>query len=206
MRILTWNIHGARDASPARIAQEIAGQRPDVVCLNEVRRRHGKRLGRMLRLRTYVASSFIGPYGNAILTNEPIASWRRLRFAAVRRVDRRDAAIVHLRAGVTIVAVHLNLRRDERVRNASELLAVVADRSIIAGDLNETPDDVVPRMLAARLEDGGRNPGLPTFPSGTPRARIDYVWVPAGTAVRESTVVPTTASDHLPVVVDIDSP
>jgi endonuclease/exonuclease/phosphatase family metal-dependent hydrolase len=165
MRIITWNIHGARDAPVAQIAREIASHHADVVCLNEVRRRHGKRLGRALGLRAFVASSFIGPYGTAILTNEPVSAWRRFRFPGVRRIERRDASLVTLAEGSTIAAVHFGLRAPERLRNAAELLEALPDRAIITGDMNETPRRAVAQLFAARFDDAGLEADDPTFPA-----------------------------------------
>jgi endonuclease/exonuclease/phosphatase family metal-dependent hydrolase len=204
MRILTWNIHGARDASIAEIAGEIAAHEADVVCLNEVKLSDGKRLRDVLRMRAFVASSFIGPYGNAILTRELVTAWRRFRFSRVRRIDRRDAALVTLADGMMIAAIHLGLRAPERSSSAAELLAALPDRAIVAGDANETPDHAAVRLFSSRFDDAGRERAEPTFPAGEPRSRIDYVWVPKGTPVRACRVVPTRASDHLPVIVDFD--
>jgi endonuclease/exonuclease/phosphatase family metal-dependent hydrolase len=204
MRILTWNIHGARDASITKIAGEIAVHEADVVCLNEVKRRDGRRLGDALGVRAFVASSFIGPYGNVILTNEPVIAWHPFRFSRVRRVDRRDAAIITLADGTMIGAIHLGLRAPERSRSAAELLAALPDRAIVAGDANETPDRPAVRLFSSRFDDAGREGADPTFPAGAPHSRIDYVWVPRGTLVRACRVVRTKASDHLPVIVDID--
>lgn len=204
MRILTWNIHGARDAPIEEIAGEISVHEADVVCLNEVKRSDGKRLHDALRMRAFVASSFIGPYGNAILTNEPVTAWRHFRFSRVRRVDRRDAALITLADGPMIAAVHLGLRAPERSRLAAELLAALPDRAIIAGDANENPEGAAVRLLSGRLDDAGREGGEPTFPAAAPHSRIDYIWVPRGTRVRACRVVPTMASDHLPLIVEID--
>ena len=206
MRIVTWNIHGAKDASLGRIADEIAGFEPDVVCLNEVPRRHGKRLGRLLRLRSYVASSFVGPYGNAIFTNEPVARWHRFRFAGTRRIDRRDAALLELTAGPTIAAVHLNsLRPHDRPRNVAELVRHLPDRSIVAGDMNETAGGAVARELSGRFVDACDGGTEPTFPAAVPRVRIDQVWVPPGTVVLSCRTAATDASDHRPVIVEIET-
>ena len=202
MRIITWNIHGARDASIGEIAGEIAAHSADVVCLNEVRRSDGKRLRDALGMRAFVASSFIGPYGNVILTNEPVVAWRRFRFSRVRRIDRRDAALVTLADGMIIAAIHLGLRAPERARSVAELLAALPDRSIIAGDANETPEGAAARSLSGRFDDAGHERGEPTFPSAAPRSRIDYVWLPSRTLVRVCRVVPTAASDHLPLIVE----
>ena len=206
MRILTWNIHGARDASIAEIAGAIAVHEADVVCLNEVKRSDGKRLRDALRMRAFVASSFIGPYGCAIFTNESVARWRRFRFSEVRRIDRRDAALITLADGTMIAAIHLGLRGPERSRSAAKLLAALPDRAIVAGDANETPDHAAVRLFSSRFDDAASERAEPTFPASEPRSRIDYVWVPRGTRVLACGVVPTRASDHLPVIADIDSP
>jgi endonuclease/exonuclease/phosphatase family metal-dependent hydrolase len=53
-------------------------------------------------------------------------------------------------------------------------------------------------------------PGEPTFPAGNPRARIDYIWASASlaSAARDcqvwQTAETTLASDHLPVLAEID--
>lgn len=205
MRIVTWNIHGARDAPLERIARELENVRADMVCLNEVRRRDGKKLGRLLGMRPYVASSWIGPHGNAIFTNGPVTRWRRLRFRGVRRGHRRDAAVVELTGGPTIAAIHLNaLRPDDRIRNAAEMVASLPERSIIAGDINEGADGAVATQLSSRFDDACAGPAEPTFPATDPRARIDFVWVPPGAEIVSCRVVATDASDHLPVIVDVE--
>ena len=201
---MTWNIHGGRDAPLDQIALEIEAQHADVICLNEVRRPHGRALGRALSMRSFVTSSRLGPYSNAILTGLPVSSWKRLKFAGVRRVDRRDAAIVTLEGGVTIAAVHLNLRAAERVRNIRQLIDALPDRSIIAGDLNETQGGRVWPVLAERFFDACDTSNVPTFPAGAPRQRLDYIWVLPGTHVERSDVIATRSSDHRAVVVTVD--
>lgn len=213
MRLLTWNVHGFRDASVATIADEISAHHADVVCLNEVPRAQGRRIGVALGMRAFVASSPFGPYGNTILTSRPVDRWRRLRFSGVRRTARRDAAIVGLAGGLAVAAVHLSLRAAERARHIAELLAALPPEAIVAGDMNERPGGTVWNTLDARLADaagaaaadaaGVAAAPQPTFPAGAPTARIDGIWVPHGTQVIRCEVIETTASDHRPVVVDL---
>lgn len=206
MRVLTWNIHGLRDASLATIAAEIAAQAPDVVCLNEVPRRLGARLGAALGMRAFVASSPIGPYGNAVLTREPIAVTLPLRFHGVRRVARRDAAVIGFHSELIIAAVHLSLRAPERLRHIEQLLDALPDRAIVAGDMNEQPGGNVWRALDARLDDAGTTVGEPTFPASGPTARIDAIWTPRGARVTRYDVLLTTSSDHRPIIAELDLP
>jgi endonuclease/exonuclease/phosphatase family metal-dependent hydrolase len=153
--VLTWNIHGARDASLSQIASEIRAVDADVVCLNEVRRAHIARLARALGMRAYGAVCRFGPYGNVVLTSQPVASFRRLRFARARRVDRRDASLVTLASGLTVACVHLNLRADERVAHAREFLAALPARAIVAGDFNETSERAAAQQMSERFDDAG---------------------------------------------------
>jgi endonuclease/exonuclease/phosphatase family metal-dependent hydrolase len=48
----------------------------------------------------------------------------------------------------------------------------------------------------------GSGPGL-TFDAATPHARIDYILISPDVAARAAWLVPTAASDHYPVVVDL---
>jgi endonuclease/exonuclease/phosphatase family metal-dependent hydrolase len=135
-------------------------------------------------------------------------------------------------ARLTAVSVHLPLRPDERVSHARMVRERTATLPasgagptslVIAGDLNEPPDGPAWAVLGAGLTDAAGASGVraPTFPSWRPARRIDAVLV--GPAVRVAAVqVPgstssgspgevvgvtaqdlRSASDHLPIVVDL---
>jgi endonuclease/exonuclease/phosphatase family metal-dependent hydrolase len=46
-------------------------------------------------------------------------------------------------------------------------------------------------------------PASYTFPSERPSRQLDYIWLTPDLAFSEVTVIDTTASDHLPVMVEI---
>jgi endonuclease/exonuclease/phosphatase family metal-dependent hydrolase len=134
---------------------------------------------------------------------------------------------------LTAVSVHLPLRPDERVSHARMVRERTATMRttgagptslVIAGDLNEPPDGPAWATLAVGLTDaaavvtGGTD--APTFPSWRPARRIDAVLVGPGVRVAGVQVPGSTsassgemagltaqdlrsASDHLPVVVDL---
>lgn len=204
LRVATWNIHGARDASIEEISEVLRELRAEVVCLNEVPRRLAAPLARRVEMEAFTAASVIGPYGNAILTSREVASWRRFRFSRVPRKARRDAAIVTLTEGPTIAAIHLNLRAAERARHIGELLEALPSDAVVAGDMNEQPGGTVWRTLDARLSDMAVADPEPTFPAGAPTARIDGIWVPETATAIACRVHPTDRSDHRPVVADVE--
>lgn len=82
---------------------------------------------------------------------------------------------------------------------------------VLIGDLNIRPRSRNYRQLAAALRDAhreNRQRGQPTFPSRFPALRLDYAFVGPGISVRCAEIVRTPlariASDHLPVIFDIE--
>lgn len=114
-------------------------------------------------------------------------------------------AIVNVRGTrINVLTAHLDYRADPAVRQAqvSEILRILSDtmRTILAGDLNATPDAAELQPLFARLSDvwpPNDSPGY-TYPASAPTKRIDYILVsrlwPGAVAV-----VPGTSADHRPV-------
>jgi endonuclease/exonuclease/phosphatase family metal-dependent hydrolase len=99
-------------------------------------------------------------------------------------------------------------------RKDVDLLATLREPLVLAGDFNDFPAGPVTRTLANRLLDcGAVAHGLVatrTFPSRWPLLRLDRVYTSSAVAVMRSFVARTpllqVASDHLPVVVDLDVP
>jgi endonuclease/exonuclease/phosphatase family metal-dependent hydrolase len=110
-----------------------------------------------------------------------------------------------LRAGertVDVFNVHFGLTPEQRKEQASAVLTLLgSEPSIVAGDLNATPDSPVLEILSGRLRDTLAAAGAKT-PS-----RIDYVLVTAELDVLSSRVVSAPpaelASDHLPCAADV---
>ena len=90
-------------------------------------------------------------------------------------------------------------------------LAAVSQRGLlgVGGDFNDLPDSRVHRALCAALVDCwreavGEEEG-PTYPSSSPRKRIDWLLRARGSQWRTESarVVPTAASDHCAVVFEL---
>lgn len=207
MRVLTLNVQGFRDGVD-RASRVIDATDPDVVMLNEVFRGPAKRLA----LETGSGFVFgttrrLHRFGNAILLREPPRAKRRLIFNRTRGYAPRGAVAV-ASGGVTFVVVHLGLSGDERVRHAMQLVTWLEpyERVVIAGDLNEGPDQPAARYLAASYRDVfaevGEGSGE-TYPASDPLHRIDYVFCSRSLTPVRASVVPIAASDHLPVAAEI---
>jgi endonuclease/exonuclease/phosphatase family metal-dependent hydrolase len=223
LRLMTYNVHQGFDDGNVPgldgLVATIAAEAPDVVVLQEVTRgwmitqQHdvltvlAERLGMQ-----YAFGPTIGEaYGNAVLSRLPLTDVRTISFprqAAIRHQPR--GALLFRVADVLVVATHLDHiagASDVRQGQVRLILAAWAGvrPAIVAGDLNALPGSPELRMLAeAGFTDLAAAAGAdqPTSPAREPSNRVDYVW---GNGVVGSQVhtVPSTASDHRPVVVNI---
>lgn len=221
LRVVVWNVHGLR-AGVSAAAEAVGRHQPDVVLLNEVGW-SGWRLRRLARALDARAASGLRllRWGvtNAVLVRPP---WRLLRTRTIglpRRAGPRRGLVTALlgRSGyrLTAASAHLGLSDPERLAHARDLtdriLPSLRAPVLLGGDLNEPPEGRAASWLAERLWDAfaaaGEGPGE-TFPARDPRARIDYLFVPEAVKVAAALVDGGAegASDHLPLVVDLELP
>lgn len=225
MRIATYNIHRAVGAdgrqSAARIARVLQEIDADVVALQEVAFRLDESdhlleyLARELQAQVVEGVTMFderGHYGNAVLTRLPVSTVDRLDISVPGR-EPRGAIEVGLRLEslvIRLVATHLGLRPRERRAQIKSLLPRFeprgADVRILLGDLNEWFLWGRPVRWLRRVF--GETPALRTFPAKSPWFALDRLWVAPRAAITDlrTHVSPTarTASDHLPLVADLD--
>ena len=224
---MSYNVHDLRDdrAAAASVVRWVA---PDVLCLQEVPRRHTTevRLPRFARACGMAwGRGRLRTGGTAVLVGSRVVLVGRSRGRLpVRFPDRTRgyaAATVGLpgAAGrpVTVVSVHLGLRAEERVRHTSAVLARHASEGtspssasdvVIAGDLNEGNDGRAFATLAARLRLVSGDAA--TYPSCAPTAALDVLFasgdltVVGGPPTQVDAYDLIRGSDHRPVWVDLD--
>jgi endonuclease/exonuclease/phosphatase family metal-dependent hydrolase len=219
--------------APERIARVIARQDPDVVALQELdvgRRRSGgmDQAGEVARL--LGMSAHFHPavameeekYGDAVLGRVPLRLVRTGVLLGRRGNEPRGALWVEVMMEgkpLQVINTHLSLWPGERLSQAESLLGPdwlgdprAAGPAVLCGDFNARPGSQVCRRLGARLRDAqlelaGRRPRGTWF-GRWPMGRIDHVYLGEGLRVREVIVPATeldkTASDHLPLVVDLE--
>lgn len=155
-----------------------------------------------------------GPYGNALLTRLPVRDVRRIDLSVPGR-EPRGALVVRLDWGgteLTVAATHLGLRPAERRRQVRSLLGSIPQDphgvSLLMGDINEWLLAGRPlRWLHARF---GRPPAPASFPAAFPLLALDRIWVHPCQVMRrlwaQDTQLARNASDHLPVVAELERP
>jgi len=219
LRVLSYNI-GSQRGDPAALAEVVRRLDPDVAVLQEAPRRLRWRtrcadLARRFGL-VYAAGGLPGA-GNLVLTNfrvRVLESWGVL-FPLTPGRHLRGAAFARCavgRASFVVAGSHLATDPEERPGQAAVLRREVARAGgplVLGCDLNETPDGASWRMVADGLRDAAPDgdEASATFPSGSPRLRLDAIFVGPGIEVRAHRVVDSDlarkASDHLPVVAEL---
>ncbi len=230
IRLATYNIHAGigRDGrfDFERIASVINELQADVVALHEVESQPGDLgmlglLAGQTGLRAVAGPTLIrasGHYGNALLT--------RCRFLDVVRLDLsvparepRGALDVQLECrglALRVLATHLGLRPAERRQQVRMLLrhldpaptgsTVLTGPTVLMGDLNEWFLWGWPlRRLHRFFEE---SPAPATFPSRFPLFALDRFWLTPRhglcTVFAHRSALARIASDHLPLVAEID--
>ncbi|MFP4039252.1 MAG: glycosyltransferase [Desulfosudaceae bacterium] len=164
-------------------------------------------------------------YGNVILSRYPT---RRVKSAALAglsgypHLERRSVLWVEIQVdnGQTyqILTTHVGLMKKEQQLQVHELLSeewlrhqACSRRTIFCGDLNLPPDSFAHTLLSERFKDAQQNlPGhrpRPTWPGRYPLRILDYVFVSQDMTVQAvdvpSSALARIASDHLPLIVDV---
>jgi endonuclease/exonuclease/phosphatase family metal-dependent hydrolase len=228
LSVLSYNIHqcvgldGRRDAT--RIAGILKEVNADVVGLQEV---HSAYDGTFEAYQTrYLAEAtgynvVNGPnvtkenseYGNILLTRHEVVRVRRLDLSVPGREARGaiDADIAIGDRMVRVIVSHLGLGIRERRYQAERLIALLGQEKtmpvIVMLDLNEWFPVGAP--ILRFNEEFGKAPCLRSFPSVCPLFSLDRVWVKPRAALvgiqTHKTPVTRVASDHLPIVANIDA-
>lgn len=155
-------------------------------------------------------------YGNAVLSRHPVLGRRVVPLPADAGAEPRGLLEVLVSVDGTDVRVattHLQNRsaRQRRAQAAAIVAALGTDPrpTVLVGDMNAEPDSPEVGLLTAVFDDAwaavGAGDGW-TFDAATPHARIDYVLSTPDVVARAARVVPSGASDHLPVVADLHLP
>lgn len=231
LRVMTYNIHHAEGmdgkVDAGRIAQVLSSAKADLVALQEVDRNVERT--QTIDLPHIIASnigfSFAfgknidfqgGSYGNAILSRFPILESNNHHYKMLREGEQRGLLYAKVDidgAPLIFASTHIDFRPDntERLSNVEEMVQL-AERFkplpvILCGDFNDAPNSEVHFRLKEHFTDAwetaGEGGGF-TYSSAKPNKRIDFIFVTANVQINKATVISTQASDHLPLVVELN--
>ena len=200
LRVMTYNIYGARATSPANaadldaIAEVIRRQNPDFVTLNEVdvfTNRTGKDvhqardLAEKLGMEWQAIDRDGGEYGDAVLSKYPILEKRSYRLPCAAEQPGEDRSLCVIRVQIDgkdlyVASTHLDhLSGDaSRLVQATEIRRIrdteLEGDLILCGDLNAIPSSNVIATMTSFLTNTGPIDQY-TFPSDDPSRKIDYI-------------------------------
>lgn len=234
MRVMTYNVHSCigsdRRVAPERIRQVIEDAAADVVALQEVdveqERTRGLHQPAWLADQLGMHYAFVsaracggGQYGNAVLSRYPLETVRHACLPQFRRREARAVQWVSVRAplgSVNVLNTHFGLSLRERVLQTRALLGESwlgpsPRRTVLCGDFNARPGSRVHRSLCGVLCDAIASctqRSLRTWPARWPLLQLDHVFLSRDLRAKRCEVprrrMERLASDHLPLVVDIE--
>lgn len=223
LRVLSYNVLSLR-LGLERVAAVVRACEPDVVCVQEAPRfwawrAHCARLALESGLR--VVTGGRPAAANLLLARRdlPVVEGRSVRLRWHPPLHRRGVAIGVFEVGgapLVVASTHLSLDDGERLAQARQIAGLVtryAAPAVLAGDVNEDPDDAAFRHLAETFTDAYAaapdGDGL-TSTARNPRRRIDAVFVDRRLRVVRCGVpdVPgiEDASDHRPLLAVVEVP
>lgn len=233
LRVMTYNIHVGvgmdKKLDLQRIADVINAAHPDLVGLQEVdrgvKRTEGKdeivELAAMTRLDYYAFAPNLdyqgGKYGVAILSRLPIKHVEHRMFENKREAERRGMLRVEVEVDgkrLNFVTTHLDYQfEDGRLFEAEQMLKFldgVKDPMIVVADLNDLPTGSAYALMRTKFDDAwitsrAQGEGF-SYPADKPAKRIDHIFYQKGSSIRakKSWVIETLASDHIPVMAELE--
>lgn len=232
LRVMTYNIHVGvgmdKKLDLARVASVINAQHPDLVGLQEVDRgvTRTQRIDEIAELAKLTGMDYAfafnlryqgGQYGVAILSRLPIKATDHRLYQNTREAERRGfirAEVLVNGRTLNFVTTHLDYQYDDgRLFEAQQLLSALKDVAaplVVVGDFNDIPAGHAYQLMRyqfgdAWVEGRGTDEGF-SYPTDKPAKRIDYIFFRATDRVRtkRAWIVKTEASDHVPVVADLE--
>src|SRR3989442_4252675 len=232
IRVMTYNIHVGvgmdKKLDLARIASVINKQHPDLVGLQEVDRgvERTQRIDEIAEIARMTKMDYAfafnlryqgGQYGVSILSRNPILATDHRLYKNTREAERRGFIRVEVNIGgrvVNFVTTHLDYQyEDGRVYEAQQLLTALKDVKeplIVVCDFNDIPTGQAYPLMRAQFDDAWvqvrpADEGF-SYPAYKPVKRIDYICMRREDHIRakRAWIVTTLASDHVPVVAELE--
>ncbi len=212
-----------------RIADVIKNADPDIVVLNEVDRNYDVRsnyddqmvlLASQLKMyyefqkTTYKAAipaSFNKErqFGHGVLSKYPIGPASTQGRWIYTDYGTHFNGLLKVRIDVSGNPMYLyvtNLGTDaaDRLSQANEAVGFINPPNytwkVLAGNINDTPGTPAVNSILTILSDAFSGQQAFTYPSNLPAKRVDYIFAKSTIQISDTSVIPSQASTHLPIV------
>ena len=155
------------------------------------------------------------PYGIALVSRYPILSTEVI-FIPDPEVRKYDGyyetrvllkTVIDVYGGLNVLVSHFGLNPDEQENAVQTVMPNLPEkRCVFLGDLNMEPDNPILNPIMDKLYDTAQlfsSPKL-SFPSDTPRMKIDYIFVSKDLKVESADIPEIVSSDHRPHIATIE--
>lgn len=229
INVLTYNIHHGADfhgrVRLKRAGEVIKKSGAHVVALQEVdclmprsffslqARRLGKMLDMNYRFGPNISRCGLFRYGNAILSRYPVVEFINIPLPYVKEKRGLLKTLIRVNDHLQFyfLCTHLGLSALERRVQTEIILEIIQGLKtpcVLAGDFNCDPDA---RELVSLKEylvnTAGKGLGeYVTFPSYRPQYCLDYIMASREWRVKSAGIPASEASDHLPLLAELELP
>ena len=228
VKMMTYNLHNGfntgGDLDMEALALVIEENDPDIIALQEISR--GWLISGRVDMLEWLSQRLNMPYvsgptegklwGSAILSRFPVVDSTNYELPPRNLFLRRGYLVTKIDIGngerLTVIATHLHhISEDSEIRQQQVPVILEtwgnARMTIITGDLNAEPDSPEIQMFRDAgfidVMSGSIPPEGYTYHSADLYQRIDYIWITPDLKSENAKVFQSTASDHLPVIVEI---
>jgi len=230
VKILTYNIHHANPPSKPGVIDinaiakvinesgaEIVGiQEVDILVSRSEMMNQAEKLAELTGMEYYFSKGINlekGYYGTLILSKYKIVGKRRYDLPMPVASENRSLAIVDVQLPdgktISVANTHLDLKEENRIAQAefiNELGELYSKPLILVGDLNAKPNSKPIKLLEQYFVRNTKD-NKPTSPNVNPKNEIDYIMVLNNVKfswISYHVIAETYASDHLPLVAEIE--
>ena len=230
VKILTYNIHHANPPSKPGVIDinaiakvinesgaEIVGiQEVDILVSRSEMMNQAEKLAELTGMEYYFSKGINlekGYYGTLILSKHKIVGKRRYDLPMPVASENRSLAIVDVQLPdgktISVANTHLDLKEENRIEQAAfinELGELYSKPLILVGDLNAKPNSKPIKLLEQYFVRNTKD-NKPTSPNVNPKNEIDYIMVLNNVKfswISYHVIAETYASDHLPLVAEIE--
>lgn len=221
LKIMTYNVQhcynqSLKDIDYDELALEIKNSNADIVGLNEIYG-EGSIFGNQVEILAKksgmnycaFAAAFehdYGPYGNGLLSKLPIRFVEKIMIPdpVIKAnpegyYETRCILKVTFDDGIIVLVSHFGLNDDEQKNAVATTLSNICNnKSILMGDFNMTPDNIMLEPIKEHMNDTsiGFCELVNTWASYSPVIKIDYIFVSKDIYVENAEVSSKIVSDH----------
>ncbi|MBR57824.1 MAG: hypothetical protein CMH54_07170 [Myxococcales bacterium] len=217
IRVASYNIRlGLEQGLPA-VSQTLLDMNADIVALQEVGSSwhmgpDGALAKRLAQSAGYHHSIFAGAlfqdggsYGIALLARSPMVAYTKV-WHPVR--DDEQRVLLKVRLGpplnLTVWNTHLSIREWDRTKQLESISKQVAADApdVLVGDFNLEPEETL--MASIPLRNAWLDKPTDTYPTKSPEQCLDSIFIGNAFSIRTACrAIPSHASDHLPIMAEI---